>query len=197
MSSVSATTKQSSTSTRQERRRRPRLLFPALAIGAAWGIALTIVSVGFTTTDDGHPYRHAADYWLTGLGLPLVLSAIVVVHSARGLVEGRDGWRGRWGAYLFVVPALIFAAIFVDGLVESESSSWGPTYLLCVFTTDVFVGLFISGLWRTMLAPRWVLVLWWLGWFIGGPLAPGPAPLLHTAAYAVLAVHIRRRLQNL
>ncbi|MGH8891103.1 MAG: hypothetical protein ACRDV3_15250 [Acidothermaceae bacterium] len=199
MSTVSATPRRRSTTSPLDLRGRSavqRLLYPALMIGAAWGVALTIVSVGFTTTDDGHPFQHAADYWLTGLGLPLMLSSLVVVHAIHGRAAGRDGGRGRWGAMLFVVPAAVFIAIFIDGLVFGENSSWGPTYLLCVLASDITLGVLVAGLWRTGVLPRWVLMLWWLGWFVGGPLAPGAAPLLHTVAYIVLALQLRRTVGN-
>lgn len=194
MSIVSATTGERATRPPSARDRGmfQRLLSPALAVGAAWGVALTIVVLGFTTTDDGHPFQHTADYWLNGLGIPLVLSSFVVVHAVRGLAAGRDSRLCRLGAMLFSIPLALFAGIFIQGVVAGESSSWGPTYLLCVLTSDIALGFVVAGLWHADVLPRWVLALWWFGWFVGGPLAPGPAPLLHTVAYVVLAVHLRR-----
>jgi hypothetical protein len=157
-----------------------------------WGIALTYVELAMTTTEDGHPFQHAADYWLTGLGIPLCLSGLVIVHSMHGLAAGRDGRRGQWGVWVFTVPSLVFIALFVDGLVQAEASSWGPTYLLCVLATDTGLGLLVAGLWRTGLLPRKVLALWWIGWLVGGPLGPPAAPLLLSAAYVTLAMQSRR-----
>ena len=186
-----------------DRRDRParaalvRLLYPALAVGALWGVALTVVELGYTTTPDGHPYRHTADYWLVGLGIPLALSALVVVHAVHALAAGHDGARGRWGAALFSVPMVVFTALFVDGLVQGESSSWGPTYLLCVLCSHVALALLVAGLWRTELLPRGVLALWFAGWFLGGPLSPPAGPLLLAAAYVVLAVQLRKSSREL
>ena len=96
-----------------------------------------------------------------------------------------------------LAPSLLltagFTALFIDGLVQAEASSWGPTYLLCVLATDVGLGLLVAGLWRSGLLPRKVLALWWVGWFLGGPLGPPAAPLLLASAYVVLAVQLRRR----
>jgi len=167
-------------------------LYPALAIGVLWGIALTYVELATTTTQDGHSFQHAADYWLTGLGIPLCLSGLVIVHAVHTLAAGRDGRRGRWGVWVFTAPALVFTALFIDGLVQAEASSWGPTYLLCVLATDVGLGLLVAGLWRSDLLPRKVLTLWWVGWFLGGPLGPPAAPLLLASAYVALAVQLRR-----
>jgi hypothetical protein len=175
-----------------DRRAVLRWLYPALAVGAVWGVALTVVMLGFTTTDDGHPYTHTADYWLVGLGIPLTISASVVVHAIHALAAGRDGWRGKWGAAVFTVPMIVFTAIFVDGLAAGESSSWGPTYLLCVLVGVLSLGLLVAGLWRSGVLPRGVLALWFFGWLIGGPLCPPAGSLVLSAAYVVLAVQMRR-----
>jgi hypothetical protein len=169
-----------------------RWLYPALAIGMLWGFALTYVELATTTTTDGHPFHHAADYWLTGLGIALCLSGLVIVHAMHAMAGGRDGRRGRWGVWVFTAPALVFTALFVDGVVQAQASSWGPTYLLCVLATDVGLGLLVAGLCRSGLLPRKVLALWWVGWFVGGPLGPPAAPLLLTAAYVAFAVQLRR-----
>jgi len=166
---------------------------PALAVGAAWGIALTVVSLGFDVTEDGHRYEHQADYWLTGLGIPLAISALLIVHAIRSLAAGRDGRRGRWGAVLFTAPMLVFTAMFIDGLISAKSSSWGPSYLLCVLFSDIGLGLLIAGLWRCHVLPRATLVAWGAAWFVGGPLSPPAAPLLLTAVYVVMSVQLRRR----
>jgi hypothetical protein len=194
MSTVTATTTRPSrgllgwTDSPSARRR----LRPALAVGIVWGIALTYVELETATTADGHPFRHAADYWVTGLGIPLCLSGLVIVHAVHTLAAGHDGRRGRWGVWVFAVPALVFTVMFVDALLVAEASSWGPTYLLCVLASDVGLGLVVAGLWRTRLLPRKVLVLWWFGWLLGGPLGPPAAPLLLSAAYIALAVQLRR-----
>jgi hypothetical protein len=164
----------------------------ALAVGAAWGIAFTIVALGFRLTPDDHPFRHAADYWYTGLGLPLVLSALTIVVAVGSLQAGRLGRRARWGTALFVGPMLIFSAMFLQALAQGRTSSWGPTYILCVLLSDIALALFVSGCWRAGALPRWLLATWWLGWFLGGPLAQGPTPLLLTVAYLLIAGHLAR-----
>jgi hypothetical protein len=164
----------------------------ALAVGAAWGVAFTIVALGFRLTPDDHPFRHSADYWYTGLGLPLVLSGVAIVAAVHTLCVGRDGRRGRWGAGLFIVPMLIFCAMFVQALVQGRTSSWGPTYVLCVLLSDIALAVFVSGCWRVGLLPRWLLATWSIGWFIGGPLAQGPTPLVLTVAYALIALRLTR-----
>jgi len=169
-----------------------RWLYAALVVGTLWGVALTFVELALTTTEDGHPFQHSADYWLTGLGIPLCLSGLVIVHTMHTLATARDGRRGRWGVVVFSVPALVFTAMFIEALIAGEASSWGPTYLLCVLATDVGLGLLVAGLWRTGLLPRKLLGLWWVGWFLGGPLGPPAFPLLLSAAYVVLALELRR-----
>lgn len=177
---------------RADERNVRRWLYSALAVGAAWGVAFTYVELATTTTPDGHPFGHAADYWFTGLGIPLCLSGLMVVQSMHTLARGHDGRRGRWGVWVFTIPAFVFSALFVDALLTAEASSWGPTYLLCVLASDVGLGLLVAGLWRTGLLPRKVLALWWVGWFLGGPLGPPAAPLLLSAAYVVLGVSVAR-----
>jgi hypothetical protein len=196
MSIFSATTQRRSTRESLgdvDRRAVLRWLYPALAIGAVWGVALTVLMLGFTTTDDGHPYKHTADYWLVGLGIPLAISATVVVQAIHALAVGRDGRRGQWGAAVFTVPMVVFTAIFIDGLAQGESSSWGPTYLLCVLVGVVSLGFLVAGLWRSGVLPRSVLALWFVGWLIGGPLCPPAGSLLLSAAYVVLAVQMRKQ----
>lgn len=176
-------------------RSRPRTVLlarAALAVGAAWGVAFTIVALGFRLTPDDHPFRHAADYWYTGLGLPLALSGAAIIIAIHILHVGQDGRRGQWGARLFVLPMLIFSAMFIQALWQGQTSSWGPTYILCVLLSDVALAVYVFGCWRAGLLPRWLLAIWWVGWFLGGPLAQGPTPLLLTAAYVLLAAHLTR-----
>jgi hypothetical protein len=168
-------------------------LYPALAVGVLWGITLTFFELATTTTGDGKPFQHAADYWVTGLGIPLCLSGLVIVHAVHAFAADRTGRRARSGLVVFTIAALVFVAMFVDALVAGESSSWGPTYLLCVLGTDVGLGLLVAGLWRDGLLPRKVLALWWIGWFLGGPLSAPAAPLLLSAVYVVLAAQFRSR----
>lgn len=200
MSSLTATTSDSAQSGHLgpvDNANARRWLYPALIVGMLWGVALTYVELATTTTEDGHPFQHTADYWVTGLGIPLCLSGLVIVHAMHALAGDRDGRRGRWGVWVFTVPALVFTAMFVVALLQAEASSWGPTYLLCVLATDIGLGLLVAGLWRTGMLPRKLLALWWVGWFIGGPLGPPAAPLLLAAAYLALAVQLRRTARSL
>ena len=163
----------------------------ALLVGGLWGIAFAIVNLATTLTPDDKPFRHAADYWSVGLGLPLVISALTLVMCVHSMNDGSDGSRGRWGVALMTVTTAVFSAMFIQSLVQGETSSWGPSYPLCVLISDIALGLFVAGSWRTGVLPRWALLTWWFGWFVGGAFSVGPTSLLLTAAYVVIATQLR------
>ena len=165
----------------------------ALWVGAATCVAFTLVWFLAALTPDGEPFRHTADYWYTGLGLPMVTVPLVVLPALRALQHGRDGRLGLAGTALTSAACVVFFAMLAYGLVAGVASSWGPTYVLCTLASVVGVWLFCAGSLRARLLPRLQLVLWGVAWTVGGMLGPEGSQLLLAVAYVALALALRRR----
>lgn len=161
-------------------------------LGAATAVAFTAVTLLATITNDGHPghpFRHAADYWYTALGmLPAMGSALVLVLAIHSLQRGRDGRLGRIGALVMSAGLVVFMAMGVYGLAIGKATSLGPTYVLATLATFVGLALFAAGSWRVGVLPRWLIAFWFVAWIIGGPFARNATPLLLAAAFVTIAV---------
>lgn len=158
-------------------------------LGAATVVAFTAVTLLATITEDGHPFRHAADYWYTGLGmLPAMGSALVLVLAIHSLQRRRDGRLGRVGTLVMSVGLVVFMAMGAYALVIGKATSLGPTYLLATLATFVGLTLFVAGSWGVGLLPRWLLIVWLVAWLIGGPFAQSATPLLLAAAFVTIAL---------
>ncbi|MGI8421271.1 MAG: hypothetical protein ACR2MU_03270 [Gaiellaceae bacterium] len=158
-------------------------------LGAATAVAFTVVTLLATITEDGHPFRHAADYWYTGLGmLPAMGSALVLVLAIHSLQRRRDGRLGRVGTLVMSVGLVVFMAMGAYALVIGKATSLGPTYLLATLATFVGLTLFVAGSWGAGLLPRWLLIVWLVAWLIGGPFAQSATPLLLAAAFVTIAL---------
>jgi hypothetical protein len=174
---------------------RYRLAVAGAVVQGAWSLAFTYVSLAFRLTPDDQPFRNTADYWYTGLGIPLAVSQLMLAVALHRLNAGRDGKRGRAAVWLICVPLVVLIVMFSQALIQGQTSSWGPTYLLAAALTDVGILMLAAGSWGTSVVPRWLLAMWAFAWVVGTLLAQGPTPLVLTVAAAFLVVHFSRTMR--
>lgn len=162
--------------------------------GAVSAVAFAIVTVRSSITEDGHAFRHAADYWYTGIGMiPAMLAPLVLVQALHRLQAPRDGRRGRTGATLLSLALGTYVVMGVAGLATGRASSFGPTYLLAALGSIIGLVTFVAGSWRLDLLPRRLLAAWIVGWLVGGPLAQSALPVVLAAVYVAIGITVRRR----
>ena len=150
-------------------------------------VCLAIVEQFFPTVAEG-AFQYAADYWLTGSGLPIALGGIGLALGVHRLQHGADGRLGTLGTALNTIAlAELFVQLLASVLVGAELR-WGPSYI--VFTLLTFVGLALVavGSWRTALLPRWMLggnrpAIWLLGSFASF----SPMPVVLAASWCCSA----------
>jgi hypothetical protein len=165
----------------------------ALWTGAATALAFTLVwFLAALTPGEGEAFRHAGDYWYTGLGLPMVAVPLVLLPALRVVQGGRDGRLGLVGIAVTSVTCVVFLAVLTASLVEGREDSWGPTYVLATLASIVGVALFCAGSFRARVLPRWIFPLWAVAWTVGGTLGPKGSQLLVGAVYVALTVALRR-----
>lgn len=167
-------------------------------LACAGGAASAVAEAGLlvlTTTNGGdeRDFKHAADYWLTGVGIPAALASLVLLVAVRHLQGGRDGRLGLAGVVINSLACLLLAAQMTVGLVAGSEVRWGPSYPLATAAAFVGLGLFAAGSWRVGPLPRWMLATWPVIWVIGSMAAVGATPLLLTAFYVGMAVVLSRR----
>lgn len=161
------------------------LAVPALAV-------LAVTGTFFTTISEGS-FRYQADYWYTGVGLPITVAGTGIALAVHKLQHGADGRLGSVGVW---VNTLALTQLFVQLLASVLTSSevrWGPSYPVCVLLSFVGTALLAAGSWRTGLLPTWMLGLWPVVWIIGSIAAFGPTPLALIAFLVGLAVTLTRR----
>lgn len=160
----------------------------ALIVGCIAAIALAVIELFVTTSPGQGKFQHWGDYAMTGDGIPYMLALLTLLPALRTLQQGRDGRRGRAGIVIAGVGAIVLLAIFVHGLVDANSSSIGPAYMLGSFATIVGVALFAAGSWHVGLLPPRLLGLWVFAWLVGSALpVPGPWPVLLAGVYVAMA----------
>lgn len=155
------------------------LAVPALLVFAYVGTFLDTVS--------GGDFTHAADYWYTGVGLPISLAGIGLAVAVHRLQHGADGRLGAIGVW---VNGLALTELFVQlgaSVLSGSEVRWGPSYPLFTLLTFVGVALLSAGSWRTGILPRWMLGVWPVVWILGSFAAVGPTPVV-LAAFLVLLV---------
>ncbi|HEX7353746.1 MAG TPA: hypothetical protein VF288_02815 [Mycobacteriales bacterium] len=166
----------------------------ALALGTAAAVLLAGINLFVATSTDDGKFHHAGDYWLTADGIPYMLALLALLPALRVLQGRRDGRLGTAGITVASIGAVVLLAMFVYGLAAATNGSFGPTYVLASLATLIGVVLYAAGSWHARVLPRWLLVLWVVGWAVGSVLpVPGPAPLLLAAAYIVMAFVLPRR----
>ncbi len=184
------------TATTPVRRANPRAVL--LAQGAAWLGALSAVTFTAVTfakrTPDEHAFRHAADYWYTGIGmLPAMAAALLLVLALHILQNGRDGRLGRSGAALMSATMLVYITMGTYALVIGKATSFGPTYVLNGFASFLALALFTAGSRRSHILPRSLLAVWLIAWIIGGPFGQSVTPLALAGAYSAIATVLAKR----
>lgn len=172
-----------------------RLVQLSLA-GIALPLAIFAVTGTFFTTISEGSFRYAADYWYTGVGLPITLAGIGIALGVHKLQHGADGRLGTVGVWVNTLALVELFAQLLASVVTSSEVRWGPSYPLCTLLSFVGVALLAAGSWRTGVLPRWVLGAWPLLWILGSLAAQGLAPLLLIAFFAVFGVTLTRRLRD-
>lgn len=166
-----------------------------LQLSTVLGVVSILVlggTVMFTTTTDQGPFRCAADYWLTAVGLPIALAGIGIAWSVHRLQHGADGRLGTVGVWL---NTLALAVLFVQlsaGVIAGRELQWGPTYIIGTALTFLGTALLAAGSWGTGMVPRWMLGLWPLLWVVGSFAAVGPMPGVLAVFLIALAIVITR-----
>jgi hypothetical protein len=169
----------------------------SLTVAIASGIPFAAIGLFATLTPNDHHFRHTADYWYTGLGIPYLAAPIVLVAAVHALHDGRDGRLGRAGTIITAVALGVIVAILPYGVAAGTSGGLGPTYPIASFAADLGMLLFCIGAFRARLLPRALVVAWLVAWALGGALGPTwGAPLL-VAVYAVIAATLPKRIAAL
>ncbi len=165
------------------------LAVPALVVYA-------IVATFFTTISEGD-FRYTADYWYTGVGLPITLAGVGIALAVHKLQHGADGRLGTVGVWINTLALTELFAQLLASVLTSAEVRWGPAYPVSVLLSFIGVALLAAGSWRTGLLPKWMLGLWPLIWVLGSIGAVvGPTPLLLAAYFIAFGVTLTRRVQG-
>ena len=164
------------------------LAVPALAVFA-------IVGTFFTTISEGD-FRYTADYWYTGVGLPITLAGTGLALGVHKLQHGADGRLGMVGVWVNTLALTELFAQLLASLVVSAEVRWGPAYPVCTLLSFIGVALIAAGSWRTGLLPKWMLGVWPLIWIVGSLAAKGPTPLLLVAFFIAFGLTLTRRIRD-
>lgn len=165
----------------------------ALLVGVAAGIPFALIGLLATLTPNDHHFRHTADYWYTGLGIPYLAAPIVLLAALRSLQAGRDGRLGQVGFLATAVALGAILAMLPYSVAAGTSGGTGPAYPIAAFTADLGMLLYCIGAYRARLLPRPLVAALLLAWVLGGALGPAwGAPLL-VAVYAIIAVVLPNR----
>jgi hypothetical protein len=164
----------------------------ALLVGIVSTIAFAVVATGWTTSDGGK-FTYTADYWYTGLGLPLAAVGLLLALGVYHLQSGATGRRGKVGVWINSVCCTVLFTQILGSLVTASELRWGPVYPLCALGTVVGLGLLAAGSWSVGVFPRWLLGVWPLVWIVGSFFAQGATPILLTAFYIAFWAVLTRR----
>lgn len=164
----------------------------ALVIGITAGVPFGLIGLFARLTPNDHHFRHAADYWYTGLGIPYLVAPIVLLAALRSLHAGRDGRLGRAGFQLTAVALGTIISMLPYGIAAGTSGGTGPAYPIAAFAADVGMLLFCIGAFRARLLPRPLVAGWLVAWLLGGALGPGWGGPLLVAVYVAIAVVLPR-----
>ena len=168
-----------------------RLVLVSLAVGIVSLVVFAIVGTLFTTISEGD-FRYAADYWYTGVGLPLTLIGIGHTLGFHKLQHGADGRLGTIGLWVNALAMTELFAQLLTSVVVGAEVRWGAAYPVFAMVSFVGMALLAAGSWRTGLLPRWVLGTWPVIWIVGCLAAKGPTPLLLAAFFVVFGAMLTR-----
>jgi hypothetical protein len=172
-----------------------QLLQLSLAVGMVTLVVFAVVGT-FYTTISGGDFRYTADYWYTGVGLPLTLMGVGHTLGVHKLQHGADGRLGTIGLWVNTLAMIELFAQLLASVVEGTEVRWGAAYP--VFTLISFIGmsLLAAGSWRTGLLPKWMLGVWPVVWIIGGLAAQGPTPVLLCVFFLAFGIMLTRRVRS-
>jgi hypothetical protein len=126
-----------------------------LYLGAAASTVLGAIML-FAKSSSGDTYHHAADYWITALGIPYMLAPLLFLPALHKLNRGRDGRLGLAGLAISRVGLLTFLPLLTYSLIVGADRSFGPTYILATLATFVGLALFTTGTFRAKMLPPWI-----------------------------------------
>ena len=169
-----------------------RLAQVSIAVVIVALVVFAYVGTFLTTISEGD-FKYTADYFYTGVGLPISLGGIGLTLSVHRLQHGRDGRLGTIGFWLGAVAMTELFAQLGASVVTSAEVRWGPSYVVATLLAFVGIALLAAGSWRAGLLPRWMLGVWPVVWIIGSFGAVGPTPVLLVAFLVVLGMTLTRR----
>jgi hypothetical protein len=172
-----------------------RLVQISLALGAVAVVAFACVGMLFTTISEGD-FRYTADYWYTGVGLPIALAGIGHTLGVHKLQRGADGRLGTIGVWVNTLALTELFVQLLSSVIAGAELRWGPMYIVGSFLTFAGVALVAAGSWRTGLLPRWMLGVWPLLWILGSFAGSGPGALLLAAYLVIFGITLTRRVEE-
>lgn len=156
---------------------------------------LAVTGTFFTTISEGD-FRYTADYWYTGVGLPITLAGIGIALGVHKLQHGADGRLGTIGVWVNTVALVELFAQLLTSVLTSAEVRWGPSYPIFVLLAFIGVALIAAGSWSAGLLPRWLLGIWPVVWILGSLAAMGPTPVLLIAFFVVFGSTLTRRVHR-
>lgn len=169
-----------------------RLAQLSVVLGVAAVVVFAAVGMLFSTISEGD-FKYTADYWYTGVGVPIALAGIGLTLGVHKLQRGADGRLGTIGLLVNVVALTELSVQLLSSVIAGAELRWGPMYIVCSFLTFLGVALLAAGSWRTGLLPKWMLGAWPVLWILGTFAGTGPMALLLAVFLVVLGVTLTRR----
>jgi hypothetical protein len=160
----------------------------ALLVAIAAGIPFALLGLLAALTPNDHHFRHAADYWYTGLGIPYLVAPIVLLTALHSLHRGRDGRLGQLGLTMTAVALGTIVALLPYSLVAGTTAGTGPAYPIAALAADAGMLLFCIGALRARLLPRPLVTAWLIAWTLGGALGPAWGTPLLVLLYLAIAL---------
>jgi hypothetical protein len=170
-----------------------RVAQASLGLGVVALLTFAFVGAFFTTISEGD-FRYTADYWYTGVGLPIAVAGIGLAFGVHRLQHGANGRLGTIGVWVNTLALVELFVQLLASVVAGAELRWGPMYVLCSFLTFLGVALLAAGSWRTGLLPRWVLGVWPVLWILGSFAGSPPVSVLLACFFVVLGVLLTRRI---
>lgn len=170
-----------------------RLMHGALAVALISGVPFAALSVAAPLTPHAQHFRHTADYWYTGLGVPYLLAALVLVIVVHRAHRGSDGRLGRAGAATTAGALVVMIPLLPAAMIAgNDDIGLGPLYPVLAFLADAGMLLLTIGMLRARWLPRTLVLAWFVGWFLGGALGPQTLAPLLVVVYVALALLLPR-----